>query len=216
MPSIYKITYIFAPILTKRNTSRKFPTRVSMSNLTNNNLIMKKIFLTLMVMVAAVAANAQVWVGGSLGFWTNGDAEGSQTKTTFNIAPEVGYDLSEDWSIALALGYASAKPEKGDATNTLSVTPYARYNVLKAGNFKLFLDGAVDIASIDNGDDSYSAWGVGVKPGVAYSLNEKFSLVAHMGFLGYQDADDEISGVVQKGFGFNFSNNLSFGVYYAF
>lgn len=29
---------------------------------------MKKIFLTLMVMVAAVAANAQVWVGGSLGF----------------------------------------------------------------------------------------------------------------------------------------------------
>lgn len=177
---------------------------------------MKKIFLTLMVMVAAVAANAQVWVGGSLGFWTNSDAEGSQTKTTFNIAPEVGYDLSEDWSIALALGYASAKPEDGDGTSTLSVTPYARYNVLKAGNFKLFLDGAVEIASVDLNDESYSAWGVGIKPGVAYSLNEKFSLVAHMGFLGYQDADDEISGVVQKGFGFNFSNSLSFGVYYAF
>jgi hypothetical protein len=88
--------------------------------------------------------------------------------------------------------------------------------VLKAGNIKLFLDGAVDIASVDLNDESYSAWGIGIKPGVAYSLNEKFSLVAHMGFLGYQDADDEISGVVQKGFGFNFSNNLSFGVYYAF
>jgi hypothetical protein len=35
-------------------------------------------------------------------------------------------------------------------------------------------------------------------------------------YTAYQDADDEISGVVQKGFGFNFSNNLSFGVYYAF
>lgn len=177
---------------------------------------MKKIFLTLMVLVAAVAANAQVWVGGSLGFWTNSDAEGSQIKTSFNIAPEVGYDLSEDWSIALALGYTSEKPDDGDALTSLSVTPYARYNVLKAGNFKLFLDGAVEIGSVDYDDDSYSAWGVGIKPGIAYSLNEKFSLVAHMGFLGYQDADDELTGIVDKGFGFNFSNNLSFGVYYAF
>lgn len=177
---------------------------------------MKKIFLTLMVLVASVATNAQVWVGGSLGFWTNSDAEGSQTKTTFNISPEVGYDLSEDWSIALALEYASAKPDEGDAATTLSVSPYARYNLVKAGNFKLFLDGSVAIGSVDNGDDSYSAWGVGIKPGVAYSLNEKFSLVAHMGFLGYQDADDELTGIVDKGFGFNFSNNLSFGVYYAF
>lgn len=178
---------------------------------------MKKIFLTLMVMVAAVAANAQVWVGGSLGFWNNGDAEGNETKTTFNIKPEVGYDLSEDWSIAIALGYELAKPEEGENISALSANPYARYNLIKAGNFKLFLDGGFSFASYDmGGDDNYNAWNIGIKPGVAYSLNEKFSLVAHMGFLGYQDADDELTGIVDKGFGFNFSNNLSFGVYYAF
>lgn len=176
---------------------------------------MKKIFLTLMVMVAAVAANAQVWVGGSLGFWNNGDAEGSQTKTTFSIAPEVGYDLSEDWSIAIGLGYESAKPEDGETVSAIAVNPYARYNILKAGNFKFFLDGGFEFGSVDTGE-KYSTWGIGIKPGIAYSLNEKFSLVGHMGFLGYTDCDDEIGDLVQKGFGFSFDNNISFGVYYAF
>ncbi|MBQ8361063.1 MAG: porin family protein [Bacteroidaceae bacterium] len=177
---------------------------------------MKKIFLTLMVMVAAVAANAQVWVGGSLGFWSNGDAEGNDTKTQFTIAPEVGYDLSEDWSIAIGLGYGMQKPDQGEDLTTLTVNPYARYNFVKAGALKLFLDGGFEVGSIDDGNDSYTAWNVGIKPGVAYSLNEKFSLVAHFGFLGYQDCDDEISEAVQKGFGFDFSNNLTFGFYYAF
>jgi len=181
---------------------------------------MKKIFLTLMVMVAAVAANAQVWVGGSLGFWNNGDAEGyEQIKTSLEIAPEIGYDLSEDWSIAIGLEYALAKPDKGDDVYGIGVNPYVRYNLLKAGNFKFFLDGGFEIAAIDTGaDDNYSAWGIGIKPGIAYSLNEKFSLVGHLGFLGYQDCDDEIVdlSLIQKGFGLNLSNNISFGVYYAF
>lgn len=172
-------------------------------------------------MVAAVAANAQVWVGGSLGFWNNGDAEGSSIKTSFSIAPEVGYDLSEDWSIAIGLSYGLKKPDQGEDLSAITVTPYARYNLIKAGNFKFFLDGAFDFGSIDNGE-SYTAWGIGIKPGVAYSLNEKFSLVGHVGFLGYQAADDKISSKdwqelgIQKGFGFAFDNNISFGVYYAF
>lgn len=179
---------------------------------------MKKVFLTLMVMVAAVAANAQVWVGGSLGFWSNSDAKGyDEVKTSIYIAPEVGYDLSEDWSIALGLGYKLEKPDEGEDATVFEVNPYARYNVLKAGAFKLFLDGGFSIGSVDYNDESYTAWNVGIKPGVAYSLNDKFSLVAHLGFLGYRDNDDEIAGLVQtKGFGFDFTNNISFGLYYAF
>lgn len=177
---------------------------------------MKKIFVTLLVMVVAMAANAQIWAGGSLGFWTNSEAEGSETKTMFKFAPEVGYDLSEDWSVAVMFSYNVNKPEDGESTKAISVMPYARYNLLKAGNFKLFLDGAFEIASVDDGDEESSAWGIGIKPGIAYSLTEKFSLVAHMGFLGYQDADEALRGDIQRGFGFNFDNNVSFGVYYAF
>lgn len=177
---------------------------------------MKKIFLTLMVMVAAVAANAQVWVGGSLGFWSNSDAEGEQTKTQFSIAPEVGYDLSEDWSIAIALNYELYKFDEIDDVTGFGVNPYARYNFVKAGALKLFLDGGFEVASVDGGSDTYTLWNVGIKPGISYSLNDKFSLVAHFGFLGYQDCDDEISSLFQKGFGLKFDNNISFGVYYAF
>lgn len=179
---------------------------------------MKKILVSLMVVFAAVAANAQdLWIGGSLGFWSNSDAKGSDFKTQFNISPEVGYNLSEDWSIAIGLGYASYKPEAGETISSLSVNPYARWNAAKIGNLTLFLDGGFSIQSIDKGD-SYTAWKVGIKPGLAYSLSPKFCIVTHVGFLGYQDCDDKIVNLdlVQKGFGLQLSNNINFGVYYTF
>lgn len=179
---------------------------------------MKKIFLTLMVVIAAMTVNAQdIYVGGSLGFWSNSDAENDEVKTSFSIEPEIGYNLSENWSLGIVLSYDYAKPDKGDKFKLFGVNPYARYNFVKAGALKLFLDGGFEFATADTGDDdNYNAWNIGIKPGISYSLNDKFSLVAHMGFLGYQDCDDEISKYVQRGFGFNFSNEISFGVYYNF
>lgn len=175
---------------------------------------MKKIFLSLMVMVAAVAANAQIWVGGSLGFRTY-DAQGAgDTETTFNIAPEVGYDLSEDLSIAIGLGYASESlKDVDDAQTTISVNPYARYKFLKAGNFNVFLDGGFAFKSVDDGANKNNAWLIGVRPGVAYSINENFSVVAHLGDgLVYRGGDYK----TQNGIALDLANGLSFGVYYAF
>ncbi len=181
---------------------------------------MKKLFLMIAAAITAVSANAQVWMGGSLGFWNNSDATDGDIKTTFNISPEVGYNLSEDWSIAMAFSYEFAKYD-GDLDITgLSVNPYVRYNMVKAGALSLFLDGGFEIGSYeynsDYEDKNYSAWGVGIKPGIAYSLNEDFCLVAHVGFLGYQDCDSKIANVIQRGFGFKFANTLTFGVYYNF
>lgn len=172
---------------------------------------MKKIFLTLMVMVAAVAANAQVWVGGSLGFRTWSEAKGIDTKTQFDIKPEVGYDLSEDWSIAISFGYTLQSPEDSDADSksTISVNPYARYKLLKAGNFSLFLDGGLKYESADEAND----WNIAIRPGAAYSINENFSVVAHLGDgLIYRGGDSKS----QNGFALDVDNGLSFGLYYAF
>ncbi len=175
---------------------------------------MKKIFLTLMVMVAAVAANAQVWVGGSLGFRTFDADEANGKNFNFNINPEVGYDLSEDWSIAIALGFGMTTYDIDGADNdvTVSVNPYARYNVVKAGNFKFFLDGGFKFESTDNGE-KVNNWNIGIKPGVAYSLNENFCIVGHLGDgLIYRGGDNK----AENGFALNVANGLSFGVYYAF
>ena len=48
---------------------------------------MKKLFLTLAVAFASLAANAQLYVGGEVGAWRNTD----DNKTDFNLKPEIGY-----------------------------------------------------------------------------------------------------------------------------
>ena len=67
---------------------------------------MKKIILTALVAVASLSANAQVWLGGSLGFnYTKQSIKGGSdaSMTTFSIAPEIGYSLNDKWDLALAL-----------------------------------------------------------------------------------------------------------------
>ena len=66
---------------------------------------MKKVLLTLVLAFTGIfAANAQVWLGGSLAFNTNKyeDTRG----TYYFLGPEVGYSFG-NWSVATALGYSS-------------------------------------------------------------------------------------------------------------
>ena len=189
---------------------------------------MKKVLLAFMALAISVAVNAQVWIGGSLGFWSNSDAEeyGSsvETKSLYNVLLEAGYNLSEEWAIAIGLEYGYHKfgdfhGTSLEATHSYSFAPYARYNFIRKDKFKLFLDGGVEITSLGSDEQEYTIWNVGIKPGLSYSLTEKFSLVAHMGFLGYQKVDDDLLGgslIYRNGFGFDFDNNVSFGVYYSF
>ena len=174
---------------------------------------MKKFLLIALLAVSAVAAKAQVYVGGQVGFWHNDDAK----TTNIIIAPEVGYTFNEKWSAGVALQYGHYKADeyKMDA---FTISPYARYTYFKSGIVNLFVDGGVDFAVAKPKDgDSATGFGIGFKPGVSLNVTENVSFVAHFGFLGYQDADDELSDVVTKGFGFDFSGNkLEFGFYYNF
>lgn len=180
---------------------------------------MKKLMLTAMVALFAVAANAQdLFLGGTVNFWDNSDAK----HTSFGIAPEIGYNLSDAWALGMQVGYSYEKVDE-IKINSIGVAPYARYSYLIAGPVKLFLDGGFDFETAKlKGGDSYNAWSIGIHPGVSIALNNKFSLVAHIGFLGYQDVDDEIAPAYaelgkEKGWGLKMSGyNLSFGFYYNF
>lgn len=155
-----------------------------------------------------MVASAQIYVGGSLGFWNNDDAE----EMSYSICPEVGYTLSDNLALGAVLGYDYS--EQGDFdTKSIKVSPYARYTFLKAGAVSLFADGAVDLLF---GDDDQKAWSVGVKPGIAVAINENFSAVAHVGYLGYGDNEDGLGDAIKHGFGLNLKNSLSFGLYYSF
>ena len=64
---------------------------------------MKKIFAIALVAMMTMTANAQVYVGGGIGFASesyDGDSE-----TVWSIMPEIGYNLNEDWAVGVVVGY---------------------------------------------------------------------------------------------------------------
>lgn len=194
---------------------------------------MKKLFLSLIVAVCSLAASAQAYVGGQVGLWRNTDAN----HTSFNLAPELGYKLSDQWELGLSIGFAHNYYD-GTKVNGFEVDPYVRYTVAKAGPVSFFLDGGFGFATAKakRGDwksDSFNQWQIGIKPGVKVSLSKKVDFIASMGFLGYRDNDDvKVTGIDaiddifedaspsvygEKGFGFDFStSNLKFGLIYNF
>lgn len=192
---------------------------------------MKKLLLTAAVAAVALAANAQVYVGGELGFWRSTD----NNHTSLAIKPEVGYQLSDKWDLGIGLGYNYDYVGRGEINgetlakakvNSFEVDPYARWSYAKFGPVRLFLDMGFgvntyktkyDVAGYSGTSDAQVGWRVGVQPGIAVGLTKNIDFIAHVGFLGYQDADDDYCSYGEQGFGFNVSsNNLNFGFVYKF
>lgn len=184
---------------------------------------MKKIIATFAIVLAAVSASAQTYVGGSVGF-TSTDVKGEdKSVTSLCIAPEVGYNLNEKWALGIGVGYYYTKQES--SLNMISVAPYARYTVVKSGKFSFFVDGEFSFVSAKPEEgDSYTGWSLGLKPGVRFDITEKIHATASLGFLGYQDVSD-YNGKKTFGFAFcgggsdyfqNYNSGLKLGLYYNF
>ena len=216
---------------------------------------MKKIILTALVAVASLAANAQIWVGGEVGFsagktTVDGDKYGSGAK--FNLIPEIGYTINDKFDVALAIGISHAN-YNGDAyagtngfeayplyedelgtgapfglkdadynRNAFKINPYVRYKFAKAGDFTFFVDGGFSFTMIHysntprvDGEDNANQWGLGFKPGIAYNLSDKVSLVAHVGELSYNFYKRGDVKNNEFNMGVN-GNNISFGAYVNF
>ena len=204
---------------------------------------MKKIVMMAVMAVAALSANAQVWVGGEVGFNTtkntikvNGYST-DKTTNNFTLAPEVGYNLNEKWAVAMKLGFIHADDNEdlrgiindalpfeigSIATNAFSINPYARYTFVKAGNFSVFADGGIAYANVHvNGMADYfknvNQFKVGINPGVTYAISPKVSLVAHLGDLSYQNTWSKAKNydvkISQGKFNISLWNSISFGAY---
>jgi len=165
--------------------------------------------------VASLTANAQAWIGGSVGFDYKNNKD-VKTETFFKVAPEVGYNLSDKWAIALAfdMNYTSTNPEIGDSYGTIGLTlaPYVRYTFAKAGIASFFVDGGFGIGVKKVEDfDAITIWHLGFRPGVAFSITDHVSFVGTTGYFGYRHADD------YSHFGLDVNNSLGqVGFYYTF
>ena len=175
---------------------------------------MKKILLTALVAVSALAANAQVWVGGSLGF-TSQDNDGAKT-SYIQIAPEVGYTLTDGIDLAIKLGFRSTKPDGVDASTEFTINPYVRYTFYQTGAVGFFIDGGAEIVTTNSDVPGFdkAEVGFGIKPGLKFAASDKVTFVAHLGNLGYVTN----WGHQEKYNRFHVGayNGLDFGFYYSF
>ena len=184
---------------------------------------MKKIFMTLAAVAVAATVNAQMYVGGTLGFDTQNNktevsVNGATTTvelgtTTFSILPEFGYKIDEQMAIGVAFGYSYTSAETGKNPDTKNKTsrfefnPYFRYTFLQMGSFSVFADAQVGFYTGKTTNESSVAGAVvsveypkvngfsfAIRPGVAYQANDALTFVAKLGNgLGYWYDKVEIS-----------------------
>jgi hypothetical protein len=188
---------------------------------------MKKIMMTLAAVAVAATMNAQIYVGGEVGFETT-SVDGNST-SSLTLMPEIGYNLDENLSVGISFGYGEDSKDVADVDaqgNAITVTqknkrfiinPYARYTFMKLDKVNLFIDGGLSYAHYDNAGAKNNQFGIGVRPGVAVNLNYKLSFVAHFGWLGYKNSKDDYEGAkAANTFGFDLNSKVSFGMYYNF
>ncbi len=191
---------------------------------------MKKIILTALVAVASLAANAQVWVGGEIGYnHSRTTVSGTEIgkSNNFSFLPEIGYKLSDKFDLALTIGFGHGEngndlmgidiPVTYQYANAFMLNPYARYTFAKAGDFSFFADGGFSYVHghVCGDEASTNAWQIAIKPGISYALSEKVSLVAHIGGIAYSYA--KYDNTKTNGFDLGVSGkNITFGAYVNF
>lgn len=130
-----------------------------------------------------MSANAQVWIGGGLG------AEINNVVKRVNVAPEIGYNINNQWTIALGADYTFNNQwfttlgdhEVTGTTNTLFLEPYVRYVGGTIGKkFSLFCDLTGDFGLVDAG-----GYAVMLRPGIAWAATEQFTAAFRLGKIGY-------------------------------
>lgn len=179
---------------------------------------MKKLFVMAVMAIAAMSASAADWyTGGQITFGRTTESISGTKTTQVTILPELGYNINDRVAIGSSLGINYRK-QGGEEKTVFKVNPYLRYNYFKYQRVNLFVDGGVDVGMGKADGDFAVEYGIGLRPGVTFNINDKFSLVAHVGFLGYQSGNNAAkrNGAPENwGFDLN-TNNLLLGFYYNF
>ena len=217
---------------------------------------MKKIMMTLAAVAVAATMNAQMYIGGTVGYGSTVSKTSTieTTRNQFTIAPEWGMAIDDKLGVGVAFAYTTGSVESkwiGDgadpaavrtkpSSSTVALRPYLRYQAFQVGKLNVFVDGGVNFAiskdkevGIDQNGKIYDNkagmdLGLFVTPGIAYNVNDKWSIVAKLNDMfaftyskgqvadldGTPDAPTSISAGLSTG-GFT-SGSLTFGVYYNF
>jgi outer membrane protein len=196
---------------------------------------MKKVLLSAVALLAFGFANAQEEEKGNGGFSkgdvfvtgavTFGSEKTGDFKTnSFELAPQVGYFLTENIAIGGKIGFASYKEEfSGTDVEDMSgfkVGAFGRYYFTPANQFSLFGQLGLDYSNMEDklADYKESTVDFGLGFGMNYFVSSNFSIEAGVAVLGYSTNDNGGNGA-EKTNSFEFGGDwraVTFGVNYKF
>lgn len=161
-----------------------------------------------------------VFISGAVGY--SSQETGANESKSFQIAPQVGYFVSENIAVGAHLGYQNATSELAGVDtkdlDTYSVGVFGRYYFLPTDKFSIFGQLGVDYLYQDNNkaDSSLDGIGVALAPGISYFVSDHFALEATVGLLGYSSVSpDGGESTDALDFGVN-TNDIKLGVVYKF
>jgi hypothetical protein len=189
---------------------------------------MKKLMATALLallMNMGLMAQNDMWIGGTLSIRSSENSN-SQSSTTF--MPQFGMHLNPKWSVGGSLGFSSSSSDDGLTEykyNTTSLIPFARYWFSEAGNVRFFGQGELPVrfhgGEIDGNDiDGYNSVGLVARPGLGFSLSERWGLTMLMPpVLSFVNTDGNTDFYFGINDGYNIQDYLldtSIGIIYKF
>lgn len=181
---------------------------------------MRRVFLTICVMISTLTINAQFYIGGSIGLGFV-KQYGDETETTFKIIPEVGYRINDNWAVGLAFGYKKGSCLIGKGyynqnvkSKAIGIQPYVRYIPFHISIIDIFVDGCFTYENvIDEGENI----NIGLRPGLSIKPIKNLSIVTHIGFLGAEIYSPKDGGSKNGTAGIDIdASDLTLGLFYNF
>lgn len=186
---------------------------------------MKKVLV-----VAALAffgmANAQkntLLVGGNVGFSSEKTefAFGERKMNSFEFAPTLGYQFTDNWTAGLNSKIGTGKVEVTGApemkTNEFKIGPFVRYAQPLGGAFAVYGDlGAgyqkmkTETGSVTTSDAN--GFYIGFTPALFINFKNSFGLNFSIGGVGYSSLKDSDADIKQNNFDFNFGKTVNIGI----
>lgn len=149
-------------------------------NSNQKSLIMKKLAITLLVAISATTfSKAQTqkgtWLLGGGFALSSSSTPGGSSLTVFQLNPNIGYFVSDDWAIGAELALVSS-----DGSSVYAFGPYARGYFGKSTSGKVFVQAGIGFGGSSDGGSSTSFLG---SFGYAFFLNKNiaFEVAASIG-----------------------------------
>ena len=189
--------------------------------------------LAIGVVEAQVPKGTQ-YISGQIGFSTTKDNSKNSSLESFKFMPTYGYFFAPSWAIVMSAGYKQETEQTQTTSPTLDlqnqesvssafvVTPSLRRFWVLDERFSLFaqLDFPLEFGNVkttrtldsngvevSNTKNSYSSYGVSIKPGIDYFLNRRWKIAALIGEIGYFNTHFKESNKNKNRF--NFEGNFS-------